>query len=621
MRHMSSGSDINYAESIKQILAFIWPADSLSIRARTLAALLLVFVAQGISVGLPILYKIILDAFDAGSASMLVTILVLTYGLGRFASQIVQTLRQYVFVPVTQRALRTKSVQVFQHLLDLSLDFHLDRKTGGLARVLDRGTSGLLFLIELALFQLGPVLLELAIVTAILVSLYDVVYAVAVAATVAAYTAFTAAMADRLTTLRRAANAADVAAGVAMVDGVLNYETVKYFGTEASEVRRVDRARLACEEATVRHERSRMALTIGQGLIISAGSLAMMLIAARQVVAGKMTVGDFVLVNTYLLQLYAPLGALAVIYSSVRQAIVDAETMADILRRTSSVKDAQNAMPLRVSEGTVRFESVGFQFDGRGQLIRDISFEIKAGTSLALVGSSGSGKSTLTKLLFRFYDVNTGVITVDGVDIRTVTQASLRAAIGMVPQETVLFNGTIYENLKFANPHASDADIERAAKQSELHDTIMAMPEGYGTMVGERGLKLSGGEKQRVAIARTLLKDPHILVLDEATSALDNQTERAIQDRLGMLAKGRTTLIVAHRLSTIADADQIIVLDRGNIVERGTHQSLLRKQGLYAAMWHRQVRRKEEAESEPLSPTYTGLDQPAYVRAGQRQQI
>lgn len=574
----------------------MWPRGELCLCIRSLIAVGLVVAAQGLSLGLPFLYKAALDRLALPSISVPVVIIV-AYGLSRFASQVLQSLRQLIFAPVAQRAIRTTSLEAFAHLHTLSLRFHLDRKAGGLPRIIDRGTSALHFLLELALFQVAPIIVELVAVAVILASLYGASYSTIVVATTIAYALYTGLQAGRQTDFRRAMNQHDIAAGSAMVDSIINYESVQYFSAEAHELRRVEGLRRAYENSAIKFESARVRLVVGQALIVAAGSIAVMLLAASEVTARSMTIGDFVLINTYLLQFYAPLGAFALIYANVRQALVDVETMSDLLAEEPEVKDSPTAAGLVVSSGTIEFERVSFGYDRKRKVLDEISFTIPAGRSLALVGATGGGKSTITRLLFRFYDASGGAIRIDGQDIRYVSRKSLRAAIAVVPQDVVLLNDTIRANLLFANPGAGDDELGRAIEAAQLAESIRRMPDGLETMVGERGLKLSGGEKQRLAIARAMLKGSPLLILDEATSSLDVRTERQIQQSLRDMAVGKTTLIVAHRLTMARAADEIVVLEKGRIVERGSHAELVAFGGHYANMWRHQNRKSRVAKT------------------------
>jgi ATP-binding cassette subfamily B protein len=498
-----------------------------------------------------------------------------------------------VFAKVEQRAVRRLALSAFKHLHALSLRFHLDRRTGGLARAVERGTQAVDFLLTFILFNIVPTLIEILVVCAILWRLYDWEFAAVTFATIALYVGFTFAVTDWRVRFRQEMNARDSEANSKSVDALLNYETVKYFANEAHEAERYDRSLQAYEKAAVKSGTSLAALNIGQGLIIAGGLVGVMLLAAQGVAEKRMSVGDFVLVNAYLIQLYMPLNFLGMVYRNIKQSLVDLEQMLTLLKVAPEIVDRPGAPPLKVTEGAVGFRQVDFRYDPRRPILEDIDFTIAPGHTLAIVGPSGAGKSTIARLLFRFYDVDGGAIAIDGQDIRGVTQDSLRRAIGVVPQDTVLFNDTIRYNIGYGCPGASRTEIEDAARFAHIHDFIIRLPDGYETVVGERGLKLSGGEKQRVAIARVILKSPEILIFDEATSALDTRTEREIQTSLAEIAAGRTTLIIAHRLSTIVDADQILVLDQGRIVERGHHRELIALGGVYAAMWARQQQAAE----------------------------
>ncbi|HEX9945968.1 MAG TPA: ABC transporter ATP-binding protein/permease [Allosphingosinicella sp.] len=582
------GSPARWA--LTQLLALMWPRGEAGVKVRVVASVALIFAAKLIAVAAPFLYKQIIDSLSGPALAAIPIALILAYGVAQVGGQLVEALRSLVFIRVAQRAIRLTALQMFNHIHALSLRVHLDRQTGGLARVVDRGVSGIEFLLELMLFNVVPTLLELVLVSAILSSFYHAGFAVAVLATVLCYAGVTIAATGRQIRARRHRNTCDVAAISIAVDSVLNYETVKYFSAEANEAHRYEQAKRAYEEAAVRAERVEALSAAAQAAIIAAGMIAVMVMAGREVAAGTMTVGDFVLVNAYLLQLYVPLGMLASSYSGTRQSITDVESLVQLLEVQPEVKDAPGAPALAVARGRISFDSVTFAYDPRRPILESVSFDVPAGKTVAIVGQSGGGKSTLARLLFRFYDVQGGAIRIDGQDLREVSQKSLRQAIGMVPQDTVLFNDTIGYNIGYARPGATSREVEAAARAASLHDFILTLPDGYETRVGERGLKLSGGEKQRVAIARVVLKDPSILVFDEATSALDSQTEREIQESLRAISAERTVLVIAHRLSTIVDADEILVLAGGGIAERGRHDELLAGGGLYSAMWRRQRR-------------------------------
>jgi ATP-binding cassette subfamily B protein len=583
--------------ALTQLLALMWPSGEAGMKLRVVASVALIFAAKLIAVAAPFLYKRVIDSLSGAGAAAIPIALILAYGFAQVGGQLVEAIRSLVFIRVAQRAIRLTALQMFNHIHSLSLRVHLDRQTGGLARVVDRGVSGVEYLLELMLFNVVPTMLELVLVSAILWSFYSADFAVAVLATVLCYAGLTVAATGWQIRARRHRNRCDVAASVIAVDSVLNYETVKYFSAEANEAHRYEQAKRAYEEAAVSAEGVETLSAAGQTAIIAAGMIAVMFMAGREVAAGTMTVGDFVLVNAYLLQLYVPLGLLASSYSGTRQSITDVESLVQLLAVEPEVKDAPGAPALAVTGGAVSFDSVTFFYDPRRPILEDVSFDLPAGQTVAIVGHSGGGKSTLARLLFRFYDVQSGAIRIDGQDLRDVTQESLRQAIGVVPQDTILFNDTIRYNIGYGRPGASDEQIEAAARAAQIHDFILTMPDGYETRVGERGLKLSGGEKQRVAIARVVLKRPSILIFDEATSALDSQTEREIQASLRAISAERTVLVIAHRLSTIVEADEILVLAGRGIAERGRHHELLAARGLYSAMWRRQ--RRAAAREEP----------------------
>ena len=570
---------------------------------RVVLSLACLLVAKLATVYVPILYKRAVDVLapaDAGAAVVVPVALIVAYGVVRVASSAFAELRDALFARVGQRAIRQVALETFRHLHRLSLRFHLDRRTGGVARAIERGTSGIEFLLSFMLFNILPTLLEIGLVCAILWGMFSANFALVTLVTLVAYIAFTIAVTEWRMRYVREMNDLDTEASARVVDALLNYETVKYFGNEAYEATRFDRSLQSYERAAVRTKTTLSLLNIGQGLIIAVGLTLLMIMAARGVAGGGLTIGDFVLVNTYLIQLYQPLNFLGFVYRQIKQSLVDMESMFSLLGEHEEVEDAANAPALEVGRGRVAFRDVVFGYDPDRTILEGISFAVPAGKRVAIVGPSGAGKSTISRLLFRYYDVSGGAVEIDGQDVRGVSQTSLRAAIGIVPQDTVLFNDTIYHNIAYGRPSASPAEVERAARLARIHDFVASLPEGYETRVGERGLKLSGGEKQRVAIARTLLKDPPILVLDEATSALDTRTEKEIQASLDEVARGRTTLVIAHRLSTVVDAEEILVLDGGRVVERGRHEDLLAAEGIYADMWRRQqeaARREAGAEA------------------------
>ena len=568
----------------------------LEFKWRVTAVVLLLVASKLANVGVPLLLKEIVDAMSLPQAMLAVPVmLIFAYGLLRLLSSAFGELRDALFAKVTQRAIRRVAMQVFEHLHSLSLRFHLDRQTGGVSRDIERGTRGISFLLTFMLFNILPTLLEIFLVAAILFVKYDPWFAIITFVTLAAYIVFTLVVTEWRMVFRRTMNDMDSKANTRAIDSLLNYETVKYFGNEHYEVARYDEQMRQWEVSAVRNQTSLATLNAGQSVIIAIGVTLLMLLAADEVARGKMTVGDLVLVNVFMLQLYMPLHFLGFVYREIKNALADMERMFRILNQNREVQDLPDAPALQVKQASVRFANVSFSYDPTRQILHDVSFEIPAGHTLAVVGASGAGKSTLSRLLFRFYDVDDGAILIDGQDIRQVTQQSLRAAIGIVPQDTVLFNDTIYYNIAYGRPEATREDILRAAQSAHLHHFIASLPLGYDTMVGERGLKLSGGEKQRVAIARALLKNPALLIFDEATSALDSKSERAIQDELRGIASERTTLVIAHRLSTVVDAEQILVMEQGRIVERGTHRELLRQGGAYAQMWALQ---QQQAQGE-----------------------
>ncbi|HEU0186491.1 MAG TPA: ABC transporter ATP-binding protein/permease [Gallionellaceae bacterium] len=589
--HIESSDRADWG-TVRMLLPYL-----LEFKGRVALAIVLLVLAKLANVAVPLALKEIVDAMTHPMAALAVPVaLVIAYGLLRLFSTLFGEMRDAVFAKVTQRAIRRVALQVFTHLHSLSLRFHLQRQTGGMSRDIERGTKGISFLLTFLLFNILPTLLEIVMVAAILFVKYSAWYAVITFVTLFAYIVFTLWITEWRMVFRRAMNDLDSKANTRAIDSLINYETVKYFGNEQYEVRRYDEHMEKWETSAVQNQTSLAALNAGQSAIIALGVTVLMLLAARDVVAGAMTVGDLVLVNVFLIQLYMPMHFLGFVYREIKHSIIDMERMFKLLDEHREVQDAPGAPPLKVTAGAVRFEHVAFSYEEERQILRDVSFDIPPGHVVAVVGSSGAGKSTLSRLLFRFYDVNGGRILIDSQDIRDVTQASLRAAIGIVPQDTVLFNDTIYYNIAYGRPDATREEILQAAQAAHIHDFIVSLPRGYDTMVGERGLKLSGGEKQRVAIARAILKQPAILIFDEATSALDSKSEKAIQAELRQVSRNRTTLVIAHRLSTIVDAQQILVMERGRIVERGTHRELLAQQGLYAQMWA--LQQQEEPQGD-----------------------
>jgi len=576
--------------ALKGLRPYLWPRDSIELRVRVVLALALLIAGKLINIAIPFFYKGAVDALSVKSPGAIAVpiAMILAYGAARVLSQGFNELRNAVFAKVGQRAVRQIALTAFRHIHSLSLRFHLERRTGGLARAVERGTAGIEFLLSFMLFNVVPTMFEMIVVCAILWRLYSWAFAAVTLATIVTYICFTFLLTDWRIRFRREMNTRNSEANTKSVDSLLNYETVKYFANEAHEAERYDLALQGYERAAVRSETTLALLNVGQGVIIAGGLIGVMILAAQGVAAGHMTVGDFVLVNAYLLQLYMPLNFLGVVYRNIKQSLTDLEQMMSLLKIVPEIEDRPGAPALVVHEGAVAFRHVDFRYDVRRGILGDVDFLVPPGATLAVVGPSGAGKSTIARLLFRFYDVDGGGIEIDGQDIREVTQDSLRRSIGVVPQDTVLFNDTIYYNIVYGRPGASRAEVEAAARRAHIHDFIASLPDGYETVVGERGLKLSGGEKQRVAIARVVLKAPKILVFDEATSALDTKTEREIQASLAEVATNHTTLVIAHRLSTVVDADQILVLDGGHIVERGHHRELLAQGGVYAQMWARQ---------------------------------
>lgn len=577
------------------IAPFLWPANEPMLRARVVTAVALMVGAKIINVQVPFIYKAVIDALTPVSGAAAATTIMalpllalLAYGGARVGASIFNELRDAVFARVAQRAGRRMSMRVFEHLFRLSLDYHLQRRTGELSRLIERGVKAMTFLLGMVLFNLGPTIFEFALVIGILLWNYPWPFAAITFATIVGYAMFTIYATEWRTAFRREMNRRDNAVAANAVDSLINYETVKSFTNESFEARRLDGALEGYENAAVRSQTSLALLNLGQATIVALGVTAIMILAAQGVVNGTMTVGDVVLVNAFLLQLYQPLNILGFVYREVKQSLTDLENLSQLLNLQPKVLDAPNANPLVLQTGRVNFENVGFAYDPRRSIFEHFTLDVTPGTTVALVGGSGGGKSTLVRLLFRHYDVDSGRITIDGQDLRQITQASLRAALGLVPQDTVLFNDTIYANIAYGRIDADETEIFAAARKAQIHDFVERLPDGYQTLVGERGLKLSGGEKQRVAIARTVLKDPPILVLDEATSALDTVTERALQLAISNVVSGRTALVIAHRLSTIVNVDRIIVLEGGKVVESGTHQELLAAGGVYAGLWQQQ---------------------------------
>ena len=586
-------ADGSHWKTMRAVLPLLWPEDRRDLRARVLLAVAALLVAKAVTVYIPFLYKAAVDQLAPSAQSVAAVIivpvaLVLAYGVARILMIGIAQLRDGLFAQVGQNAVRVVAVRTFRHIHDLSLRFHLDRRTGAMNRVIERGTKGIEFLLRFTLFSVIPTIIELILVCAILAWMFGPWYALVTGLSVTIYFVFTLAVTEWRTKFRRQMNDLDADASTKSVDSLLNFETVKYFGNEEHETRRFDHSMQGYEHAAVKTTTSLAILNAGQAAIFSVGLTAIMLMAGYGIASGTMTIGDFVLVNTFLMQLYVPLNLLGSVYREIKQSLIDMEAMFHLLGVVPEIEDRDGAPDLKVDGATIEFENVSFSYEQNRGILHGVSFKVPAGRTVAVVGPSGAGKSTISRLIFRFYDPIEGRVLIDGQDITEVTQASLRAAIGIVPQDTVLFNDTIAYNIRYGRPGASDKEVDEAARLAQISGFIASLPDGGNAKVGERGLKLSGGEKQRVAIARTILKDPPILLLDEATSALDSHTEKEIQAALGQVSRNRTTLIIAHRLSTVVEADEILVLERGRIVERGSHQALLAKGGVYAAMWRRQ---------------------------------
>jgi len=595
---LSAQRDIGWRELARLIGPHLWPRDSLELRVRVVLALGLLIAARLVNITVPFFLKAVVDQVSQPSLAAVPLAVLIAYGAARLGATLFGELQDAVFAKVGQRAGRRMALRVYDHLFQLSLAYHLQRRTGELSRAIERGVKSIAFLLQTALFSMAPVLFEFVLVIAILLWRYPLSFAAITFVTVAAYALFTIVTTNWRTRFRREMNERDNEFSGAAVDGLINYEVVKAFANEGYESRRLDRALAAYEKAAVQSEQTLAYLNAGQAAIIAVGVSAIMIAAASHVVAGTLSVGDIVLVNAFILQLYQPLNFLGVFYRELRQSLTDLENIHGLFALQPEIADRPDARPLAVTGGNVRFDGVVFDYDRRRPILRGVSLEIPDGHKVAVVGPSGSGKSTLVRLLFRFYEVGGGAISIDGQDIRDVTQFSLRRSIGVVPQDTVLFNDTVAANIAYGRPGSTQDEVEAAARVAQIHDFIQSLPEGYATKVGERGLKLSGGEKQRVAIARVMLKNPPVLVLDEATSALDSRTEQALQEAFERIAAGRTTLVIAHRLSTVIDAEEIVVIEHGRVVERGAHLELLARRGLYAEMWRRQQETLEAAAAE-----------------------
>jgi ATP-binding cassette subfamily B protein len=593
---------------LRQLVPYIWPANRPDLHLRVILAFGALLIAKVITLAVPIAYKNVVDfltgegatAGDTGvtylGLAAIPAMLIVAYGVGRILMVLFAQLRDVVFTVVSQNAVRRLADRTFRHLHTLSLSFHLERRTGGLNRVIERGISGVDTILRMAVLNSIPTAVELVMIAGLIAWYFGWIYVAVVAVTVVFYVWFTFIASEKRLTIRRDMNEADTEAHAKSVDSLLNFETVKYFGNEELEAKRFDASMARYENAAVRAYTSLGVLNTGQAVIFTFGMVTCMLLAARDVTLGILTVGDFVMINAILLQLYMPLNFMGMVYREIKQGLIDMETMFALLDEPAQIVDLPDAKALDVKKGAIKFDHVSFAYDPGRPILKDVSFEVPAGKMVAIVGPSGAGKSTISRILFRFYELAEGTVTIDGQNIKDVTQSSLRAAIGMVPQDTVLFNDTIEYNIRYGKPDATVAEVREAARLAQIDDFIMTLPQGYDALVGERGLKLSGGEKQRVAIARTILKSPPVLMLDEATSALDSHTEKEIQDALERVSRDRTSLVIAHRLSTVVHADNIIVLDRGEIVEQGTHAELLAKDGLYASMWARQREADEARE-------------------------
>ncbi|KRS15860.1 ABCB family ABC transporter ATP-binding protein/permease [Roseovarius indicus] len=588
-------------KTIREVVPYLWPDKERWVKWRVVLALAALVCAKLVAVGTPFLYKGAVDSLagEGQSAAWMLAAgavgLTIAYGMARLMNTGFQQLRDVFFARVAQRALRKLALRTFQHIHAMSLRYHITRKTGGLSRIIERGVKGVEFLLRFLVFSIGPLVLELLMIGIVLWTLFDIWYLVVVAGVIAFYVLFTFKVTEWRVKLRKRMNDQDTDANQKAIDSLLNFETVKYFGAEEREAERYDKAMEGYQEAAVKTSYSLAFLNVGQSLLITGGLVIVMVMAAMGVQSGSMTVGDFVMVNSYMIQITMPLNFLGTVYREIRQALVDMGEMFGLLEQDPDVRDKPDAKPLHVSGGAVTLDDITFGYDPERPILKGVSLNVPAGQTVAIVGPSGSGKSTIGRLLFRFYDVQQGSLKIDGQDVRDITQKSLHDAIGVVPQDTVLFNDTVGYNIGYGRDGATQDEIEAAARAAQIHDFIAGLPDGYDTTVGERGLKLSGGEKQRVGIARTFVKNPPILLLDEATSALDTETEQGIQEALKRAGQGRTVITIAHRLSTVADADNIIVLEDGQIVEEGSHSELLLRDGRYAGLWRRQANERDMA--------------------------
>ena len=601
--HSSEADRRSGWRTIRKVVPYLWPDDLPWVKRQVVLAMIALLASKLVAVANPFFYKAAVDALggenvDAAWALGLGAVgLTVAYGVARLMNVGLQQLRDVFFATVGQRALRMLALETFEHIHALSMRYHITRKTGGLSRIIERGVKGVDFLLRFMLFSIGPLILELVMIGAVLAVVFDIWYLVVVVVTIALYTWFTFKVTEWRVKIRREMNDQDTDANQKAIDSLLNFETVKYFGAERREAERYDGAMERYVDAALRTSYSLAFLNFGQSLLITAGLVIVMVMAAMGVSNGTLTVGDFVMVNAYMIQITMPLNFLGTVYREIRQSLIDMGDMFDLLEQPAEVQDKPGAKPLKVSGGEVVFDDIHFGYDAARPVLKGVSLKVPAGQTVAIVGPSGSGKSTIGRLLFRFYDVTGGALRIDGQDVRDVTQESLHTEIGVVPQDTVLFNDTIYYNIAYGRPEATREEVIEAAKAASIHEFISSLPEGYDTQVGERGLKLSGGEKQRVGIARTLLKNPPILLLDEATSALDTETEVEIQGELAAMGKGRTVITIAHRLSTIADADRIVVLEKGRIVEEGTHEDLLSRGGRYYSLWQRQASGEDDDDT------------------------